>query len=205
MINPKFFDELGISREDIEASRLFDPSITEFMPETQGVNVNNMFVYPLVKENVEKIKALPCVKSVTRIIKPKGFRETYIFPHDERYRWNEDNFGPLYVPKRGATIQLTLDNLPLYRRIIETYEENKVSVSGGQILINNQPATEYTFKMDYYFMMGDSRHNSADSRFWGFVPEDHVVGKALFIWFSTDKDKSFLSSIRWSRVFMGIK
>ncbi|MBR4676419.1 MAG: S26 family signal peptidase [Bacteroidales bacterium] len=205
MINPKFFDELGISREDIEASRLFDPSITEFMSETQGVNVNNMFVYPLVKENVEKIKALPCVKSVTRIIKPKGFRETYIFPHDERYRWNEDNFGPLYVPKRGATIQLTLDNLPLYRRIIETYEENKVSVSGGQILINNQPATEYTFKMDYYFMMGDSRHNSADSRFWGFVPEDHVVGKALFIWFSTDKDKSFLSSIRWSRVFMGIK
>jgi signal peptidase I len=205
MINPGFFEELGISKEDIEASRLFDPSIMDIMPELRSENFNNIFVYPLVKENVERLKALPFVKSVKRIVKPAGFGETYIFPHDEKYRWNEDNFGPLYVPKKGATVDLSVDNLPLYRRIIETYEGNSLSVSGDQIIINGQPAVQYTFKMDYYFMMGDSRHNSADSRFWGFVPEDHVVGKALFIWFSTDKDKPFLSSIRWSRMFKGIE
>ncbi len=204
MINPRVFEELGISKEDVEVSRLIDPSIFEFMKETFDEDRNNIFVYPLVKENVERIKALPCVKSVTRIVKPKDFRENYIFPHDNRYRWNEDNFGPLYVPKKGVTIALTTQNLPLYRRIIETYEENKLETIGDKIIINGNEVSEYTFKMDYYFMMGDSRHNSADSRFWGFVPEDHVVGKALFIWFSTDKDKSFLSSIRWSRVFMGI-
>ena len=148
---------------------------------------------------------MPFVKSVTRIVRPKGYREDFIFPHDKRFSWNEDNFGPLYIPKKGDVIKLTLDNLPLYRRCIEVYEGNSLFVSGdGKIIINNQPADSYTFRMDYYFMMGDSRHNSADSRFWGFVPEDHVVGKALFIWFSTDKDKTFPASVRWSRIFKGI-
>ena len=204
-INPKVFEDLEISREDVDASRNIDPNIFDFMPETENQDRNNMFVYPLVEENVENLKSLSCVKSVTRIIKPKDFWEEYIFPHDEKYRWNEDNFGPIYVPKKGATIEINVDNLPLYRRIIETYEGNKVFVKDSQVIINNQVATSYTFQMDYYFMMGDSRHNSADSRFWGFVPEDHIVGKALFIWFSTDKDKSFFSSIRWSRFFKGVK
>ena len=202
--NPTKLEELGISDEDCKASRNIEANYLDFVDGLKEVDVNNLFVFPLVEQNVEKLRAMPFVKSVTRIMRPKGYRESFIFPHDPKYNWNEDNFGPLYVPKKGDVIRLTLDNLPLYRRCIEVYEGNSLFVSGDQIIINNQPADSYTFRMDYYFMMGDSRHNSADSRFWGFVPEDHVVGKALFIWFSTDKDKSFPASIRWSRIFKGI-
>ena len=202
--NPNKLDELGISEEDRMASRYIDPELLDFVEGLKDINANNIFIFPLVESNVEKLRAMPFVKSVTRIMRPKGYRESFIFPHDERYNWNEDNFGPLYIPKKGDVIKLTVDNLPLYRRCIETYEGNSLFVKDDQIIINNQPADSYTFRMDYFFMMGDSRHNSADSRFWGFVPEDHVVGKALFIWFSTDKDKSFPASIRWSRIFKGI-
>ena len=103
--------------------------------------------------------------------------------------------------RKGETIDLTLENLPLYDRIIGAYEENKLEVKDSVIYINGAPADKYTFKMDYYWMMGDNRHNSADSRYWGFVPEDHIVGKAYFIWLSLDKDKSFLGKIRWNRIF----
>ena len=202
--NPTKLEELGISDEDCKASRGIDASYLDYVDGLKDVDINKLFVFPLVEENVEKLRAMPFVKSVTRIVRPKGYRESFIFPHDPKYNWNEDNFGPLYIPKKGDVIKLTLDNLPLYRRCIEVYEGNSLFVSGDQIIINNEPADSYTFRMDYYFMMGDSRHNSADSRFWGFVPEDHVVGKALFVWFSTDKDKSFPSSIRWSRIFKGI-
>ncbi|MCQ2253586.1 MAG: signal peptidase I, partial [Bacteroidales bacterium] len=181
-----------------------DPAILTCVEAAVGENPNNIFVYPLVAENVEKLKALPCVKSVTRIVRPAGFWESYIYPHNHQYPWNEDNFGPLYVPKSGDKIRLNPENLCLYRRCIEAYEGNSVDVRDGKVIINGQPVDSYTFRMNYYFMMGDSRHNSADSRFWGFVPEDHVVGKALFIWYSTDKDQSFPGSIRWSRIFKGI-
>ena len=204
-INPRVFENLEISKEDQAAAKRFDPAILNFMPQADIANVDKLFVYPLIEENAEKLKTLPNVKSVTRIVKPKNYRDYYIFPHNEDYKWNEDNFGPLYIPQKGTTIRLDTKNLPLYRRIIEVYEENKLDVKGEEIYINNQLATTYTFKMDYYFMMGDSRHNSADSRFWGFVPEDHVVGKALFIWMSSDKDKSFPASMRWNRIFKGIK
>jgi signal peptidase I len=129
------------------------------------------------------------------------------FPHDERYPWNEDDFGPVWVPERDATVVLTVDNLPLYRRIIEVYEGNELEEKEGVIYINGSPADSYTFQLNYYFMMGDNRHDSADSRFWGFVPEDHVVGKASFVWFSTDKDYPLLSlnKIRWNRLFRGVK
>jgi signal peptidase I len=120
------------------------------------------------------------------------------------YKWNPDNFGPLIIPKKGWTVKLDSITFPLYERAIEVYEHNKVQLSGNDILINGKKTDSYTFKMNYYWMMGDNRHDSEDSRYWGFVPEDHIVGKALFIWMSMDDNGSFLSKIRWSRLFMGV-
>jgi signal peptidase I len=125
-----------------------------------------------------------------------------LYPHNKITQWDRDNYGPLWIPKKGETIQLTLENLCLYERPIRVYENNQLEVKEGQIFINNQPATQYTFTMDYYWMMGDNRHNSADSRYWGFVPEDHIVGKPILIWLSLDKDKGwFDGKIRWNRLF----
>lgn len=123
------------------------------------------------------------------------------FPNDVRYKWTNDNFGPLWIPKEGVKIDLNLDNLPLYRRIIEVYEHNALSVKGNDIYINDQKATSYTFKQDYYWLMGDNRQNSADSRYWGFVPEDHVVGKGVLVWFSSDPE----GGVRWNRIFKLIR
>jgi signal peptidase I len=113
-----------------------------------------------------------------------------------------DNFGPIYVPKQGATTELTPANLAMYRLVIEKYEHNKFEVKEGKYFINGKESTSYTFKQNYYWMMGDNRHNSEDSRYWGFVPEDHVVGKPLFIWFST-KNANIANGIRWERIFSG--
>ena len=157
---------------------------------------NNNYKLPLTPEMLEKIKAMPNVVSVTRETERGD-----VFPDSEAYPWTRDDFGPLPIPKKGETIDLTIENLPLYERIIGAYEENKLEVKDSVIYINGNPADKYTFKMDYYWMMGDNRHNSADSRYWGFVPEDHIVGKAYFIWLSLDKDKSFLGKIRWNRMF----
>jgi signal peptidase I len=162
-------------------------------------------VLTLTAESAAKLKQLPNVISVEKIIQPKGFWQPYIFPFDSTYDWNVDNFGPLYIPKAGATTQLTLANLPLYERIITAYELNSLEVKGGKIFINGKESTSYTFKLDYYWMMGDNRHNSADSRFWGFVPADHIVGKAVFVWLSLDNNKSlFDGKIRWGKLFRTI-
>jgi len=124
----------------------------------------------------------------------------WVFPHDTaNFRWNRDNLGPITMPKAGATVTLTPENIALYRRIIRNYEGNTLDERDGKIIINGQEASSYTFHMNYYWMMGDNRHNSLDSRFWGFVPEDHVVGKAWFVWLSYGKD-----GIRWKRLFHGI-
>jgi signal peptidase I len=163
-------------------------------------------VITLTQASAAKLKELPNVLSVEKIIQPKGFWQPYIFPFDSTYAWNVDNFGPLYIPKAGATVQLTLANLPLFSRIINAYELNSLDVKDGKIYINGKVATSYTFKLDYYWMMGDNRHNSADSRFWGFVPADHIVGKAVFVWLSLDNNKSlFNGKIRWSKLFRTIK
>jgi signal peptidase I len=126
---------------------------------------------------------------------------TAIFPFAAQYNWTRDNLGPLWVPQKGATVALTLDNLPLYERIIAVYEHNELHVADSAIYINGVEAASYTFQMDYYFMMGDNRHNSLDSRYWGFVPEDHVVGAPAMIWLSIDKNKRFPKNIRWGRLF----
>lgn len=128
------------------------------------------------------------------------YRSADLFPYySASINWTVDNYGPLWIPQKGATIDLTADNLRRYERCIRVYEGNKLEITGDKILINDRPATTYTFKMDYYWMMGDNRHNSLDSRYWGFVPEDHVVGKASMIWFSWENGP------RWKRIFRMIK
>jgi signal peptidase I len=127
--------------------------------------------------------------------------ENDLFPKNPSViKWKLDNYGPLIIPKKGWTIDLNLDNLARYGFTIREYEKQEIQVDGNNVIINGQPATTYTFKQDYYWMMGDNRHNSEDSRIWGYVPEDHIVGKPLFIWFST-KNGNFREGIRWNRIF----
>ena len=127
--------------------------------------------------------------------------ELDIYPLNGNMHWTRDNYGPIWIPAKGESIDLTLKNLPIYERPIRTYEGNTLEVKDGKIFINGQETTKYTFKMDYYWMQGDNRHNSLDSRYWGFVPEDHIVGKPIFIWWSSDPDRRGFSGIRWNRLF----
>ncbi|KPK87958.1 MAG: hypothetical protein AMS27_00935 [Bacteroides sp. SM23_62_1] len=163
------------------------------------------YVFALTRKQAENIKDLSGISTVTKL-ENTNRQLSYLsyFPYDPNFLWNEDNFGPLIIPKKGMTIALTPRLLPLYKRIILVYEQNKVEQRDNIIYINNSPASSYTFKMNYYFMMGDNRHNSADSRIWGFVPEDHIVGKAILIWLSIDKTKSSFKKFRWNRMFKRI-
>ena len=125
-----------------------------------------------------------------------------IYPLNGNTGWTQDNYGPVWIPKRGESIKLTMDNIAIYERPIVAYEGNTLEIKEGKIFINGKESDSYTFTMDYYWMMGDNRHNSADSRYWGFVPEDHIVGKPILIWLSLDKDKGwFDGKIRWNRLF----
>lgn len=126
------------------------------------------------------------------------------FPNDITYRWNLDYFGPVRVPKKNDTIAITLKNLPVFRRIIETYEKNKLIIEENRIMINDVEAIKYIFKQNYYFVLDDNRDDAKDSRYWGFLPEDHIIGKASFVWFSFAKNKSGFSKVRWSRIFKGL-
>ena len=171
--------------------------------EWSGGNGSNYYML-LDDERAEELRRMGNVLAVERFIYEEPNREVY--PHDLTLGWNQDNYGPIWIPARGATIPLTPENMRLYRRCIEVYEGNRVEeLPDGRVLLNGQPAADYTFRMNYYWMMGDNRHNSADSRFWGFVPEDHIVGRASFIWLSLDAQKSFPSNIRWNRLFTKVK
>lgn len=184
-INPLLLEKMGVYKDEFG----------------RVDGMENTYAIFLTKENLEKMKTIPGIKAIKTTFKPKGYYEDHIFPHNPKYPWNEDNYGPLVMPKKGVTVKLDTGNIDIYHRVINAYEGNALEIKGAQIIINGTPSTSYTFKMDYYFMIGDNRHNSADSRFWGFVPEDHIVGAPKFIWLSLNKEKSFPANIRWKRLF----
>jgi len=186
-------DELLDSLKILKSSVTYNPA-------------NSLHVLFLTGENIDILRSHPMVRSIKRYAEPMlSFQNQEIFPHSNLYRWTGDNFGPLVVPAKGDTLQLSMLNLPLYRRIIDVYENNDLKIKEGDIYINDQPADKYIFQMDYYFVMGDNHHNSADSRYWGFVPEDHLLGKAVTVWFSVEPDKRFIEGLRKERIFIGIK
>lgn len=186
-VNFKVFEDIGFNVAD----------------EIAAMN-QNTYQFTGTAEMLDKVRKLDFVQSVKEMTEPADKRDPDIFPYDQNRNWNVDNFGPIIIPKRGWTVKLDSATMPLYERSIRIYEGNKVEKSAKGWLINGVAADSYTFKMDYYWMMGDNRHRSADSRYWGFVPEDHIVGKALFIWMSYDTNGSFFSKIRWNRLFKGI-
>ena len=162
--------------------------IREISTKTRKANITDDIAAKLRKDSE--------VDSVIKVIKPKGVKGNYMFPEISNLSWNNDNYGPIYIPKKGSTIELNTKSLPFYKRIINEYENNQLDVIGEHIFINGKKTTTYTFKQDYYWMMGDNRQNSLDARSWGYVPFDHVVGKPVFIWFSIENGK-----IRWERLF----
>lgn len=192
----------GLS-QDILLKNRFDVDLENTDPS------RGLYVLHITKGEAEMIKSWSNVQEVKEIIFGTDTENPTAIAFPE-YDWNErpwtyDNFGPIKVPYKGWTVKLDKWTLPLYLRAITVYEGNTLEIQDNDIYINGQKTDTYTFKMDYYWMMGDNRHNSYDSRGWGFVPEDHIVGKALFTWLSYDKDGSFLSKIRWNRIFKGIK
>lgn len=188
---------LGISKAD---RHLMDPQYEANIMLYLGLDPQYpAYKFPLTKEMLEKIEKLPGVTKVK--IEPYEFGGQ-VFPLGASADWNRDNFGPLYIPRKGSVLKLSAYNLPMYERIIRVYEHNSLEVKDGKFFINGEETRYYTFKMDYYWMMGDNRHNSADSRYWGFVPEDHVVGRPVLVWLSLDKDKGlFDGKIRFNRFF----
>lgn len=184
---------------DLNPDRIYDMRIESF-----PIDAPNSYGFYLTPSLANTIKSWSNVKEVRPVIYPKDTPEPTqdIFPHGAN--WNRDNYGAVIVPRQGWTVQLNEQTVPVYERAITIYEGNTFEKKADGYYINGSKADKYTFKMNYFWMMGDNRHNSLDSRFWGFVPEDHIVGKALFVWLSLDDKGSFFDKIRWNRIFMGI-
>ena len=189
-------------------SATISPEMLEEYDISEGGPFMDRYTYNIAttRGNAERIRKLPIVHNCEIMCEDSGLYANELFPSSMYYPWNMDNYGPVVIPKRGMTVKLNKQTLPLYYRIINVYEGNKLSVKNDSICtINDKKARTYTFKRNYYFMMGDNRHNSDDSRFWGFVPEDHIIGKAVMIWFSIDKYGAFFNKIRWNRCFKLIR
>ncbi|MEM9858361.1 MAG: signal peptidase I [Bacteroidota bacterium] len=191
----------GISERVLDKNNIDDPVETQYSKSNTALQV-----FFLTEEEKSKLSELPFVSDIRRHpykSSEKGEWEPNIFPNDqELFPWNGDWYGPLKVPKEGMTIDITRETLATYGKIITLYDHNEEAVINDEkLLIGGKEVKQYTFNQDYYFMMGDNRHNSLDSRYWGFVPADHVVGKGFFIWLSLDADESFFSKIRWRRFF----
>ena len=188
-INPKNLEKLGLNTSEL----MYDPSLPGYR------------AMPLTAEMIEIVKSYSTVDTLMQNIDtyPADYPDSYltIFPFTSEFKWTRDNFGPIWIPSKGSQIELTMENLPLYERIITSYEGHDLQVKDGVIYIDGEEANSYTFAQDYYFMMGDNRHNSLDSRYWGFVPEDHIVGKPALIWLSIDGNKRFPKNVRWRRFF----
>jgi signal peptidase I len=179
-IDIEFCQSIGISHEDI-------------------MDFSRYGSIPLTNEMIKQLKTQSTW--VDSIVPVQAMKGDMLYPLNRDYGWTSDNYGPVLLPAKGQTIYLDIDNIAIYERPIVAYEGNELKIENDQIFINGKHVTSYTFKMDYYWMMGDNRHKSEDSRYWGFVPEDHVVGKPIFIWLSLDKDKSGFGKIRWNRLF----
>lgn len=202
LIPETMFRELGISNDD--QWLVTDGSETnENAPFLASLGITGrtpVYHLPLTQQMLKALEANK--KLVSRIVREPGNLGGDVYPLNLYTKWDRDNYGPLWIPAKGQTITLTDDNLPIYERCIEAYEGNKLERRQDGIYINGQKTDTYTFQMDYYWMMGDNRHNSLDSRYWGFVPEDHVVGKPIVVWLSLDKDRGwFDGKIRWNRLF----
>jgi signal peptidase I len=192
------FRLLDVSKDD---RLLASPNVLQYLGFTPNASgqFNRVYCLPLTQKARGIVEKLPTVKKI--VIEPDAFGGT-TYPVDYKTGWTRDFYGPIWIPRKGASIQLDERNLALYHRCIRNYENNTLELKDGKIFINGQETTSYTFRYDYYFMMGDNRHKSADSRAWGFVPEDHIVGKPILIWLSLDKDRSlFKGGIRWNRLF----
>ena len=197
-----YFVELNISVYDLLSERLDDLRKELMITKEEIEQLGRSNIMPMTHRTAAELKKRGIAKTVKPITDDDGAFENGIYPQNGNYHWTRDNYGPIWIPAKGESIELTLDNLPIYERCIKNYELNDLEVRDGKIFINGEATSRYTFKLDYYWMMGDNRHNSADSRYWGFVPEDHIVGKPIFIWWSKDPDRSaFNGGIRWSRLF----